>query len=503
MLKYFFFLWLLLGWTNSIAQSNNRVVDKENTLHAFRSALSLNNDTKQSKAIDEIFLKSAKNGSLFTKEVYNYLFEVNLTEKWSYHCGKVVDNLLLETGLVSASEFMYYLLDQKIPLLVLEKMLIQKIQANPENTNYIELVIQVYISTHQYEKAWIQQRAMDLRLKQMGSKLAEFGQICLQNEQWELALRVFDYLIKSYPSSVQSTRWFQGSLFAKEQILFSGNKTEEQELWTLIRAYRKLRKERGINSLTMDTYLKESHVFSIYLKNIDSAVVVLEKGLLELGNNVDMQSRMKLELANLFSFQGKKYEALIQLAQVEKLSKDSPISYEAKLRRAKIYYYTGDFELAKELLDILKESTQKEIANDALNLRWVIEDNTGIDSLENHLKAFSAIQFLYEQNKIQDADDSLQEFSNRTDKLGLEDDVLFLKANRALSMRNLNEAKTLFYDLWKRFPNDIYADDALYQYLTLINFSDKSLGQLFIQNYPTSLFQSIVRDKLVNPSNSY
>jgi tetratricopeptide (TPR) repeat protein len=253
----------------------------------------------------------------------------------------------------------------------------------------------------------------------------------------------------------------------------------------------------------MDTYLKESHVFSIYLKNIDSAVVVLEKGLLELGNNVDMQSRMKLELANLFSFQGKKYEALIQLAQVEKLSKDSPISYEAKLRRAKIYYYTGDFELAKELLDILKESTQKEIANDALNLRWVIEDNTGIDSLENHLKAFSAIQFLYEQNKIQDADDSLQEFSNRTDKLGLEDDVLFLKANRALSMRNLNEAKTLFYDLWKRFPNDIYADDALYQYLTLINFSDKSLGQLFIQNYPTSLFQSIVRDKLVNPSNSY
>jgi tetratricopeptide (TPR) repeat protein len=503
MLRNFFFLWLFFAWTNSLAQSNNRMLDNENVVNDFRSALALRNSIKQSKALEEIFLKSAKNGTLFTIEVYNYLNQDNLREKWLFHCGKVVDNLLSESGLSSAQEFIYYLSDQQIPSLELDKMLIQKIQFFPDNVNYIELAVQLYISNRQYEKAWIQRRALDVRFKQMGSKLAEFGQICLQNEQWELAMRVFDYLIKSYPSSVQSTRWFQGSLFAKEQMLFLGNKTDEQELWTLIRAYRKLRKDRGINSSTMETYLKESQVYSIYLKSIDSAIVVLEKGLRELGNNVDIESRMKLELANLFSFQGKKYEALIQLAQVEKLSRDSPISYEAKLRRAKIYYYTGDFELAKELLDILKESTQKEIANDALNLRWVIEDNTDKDSLEIHLKAFSAIQFLYEQNKIQEADESLQQFLHLTDKLALEDDVLFLKANRALSTRNLNEAKALFYDLWKRFPNDIYADDALYQYLLLTDFSDKTLAQQFIQYYPTSLFQSIVREKLVSPSNSY
>ena len=503
MLRNFFFLWLFFAWTNSLAQSNNRMLDNENVVNDFRSALALNNSSKQAKAIEEILLKSAKNGTLFTKEAYNYLNEVNLTEKWLFHCGKLVDNLLSETGLNSAQEFIYYLSDQQIPTLVLEKMLIQKIQVSPDNVNYIELVIQLYVSNRQYEKAWIQRRALDIRLKQSGSKLGEFVQICLQNEQWELAMKIFDHLIKTYPSSGQVTRWFQGSLIAKEQMLFLSPKSEELELFSLINAYRKLRKDRGINSLTVETFLKEAKIYSVYLKNIDSAILVLEKGLQELGNNVEVESRMKLELAHLFSFQGKKYEALIQLAQVEKLTKDSPISYEAKLRRAKIYYYTGDFELAKELLDILKESTQKEIANDALNLRWVIEDNTGIDSLEVHLKAFSAIQFLYEQNKIQEADESLQQFLTRTDKQGLEDDVLFLKAQRALLVRNLNEAKTLFYDLWKRFPNDIYADDALYQYLLLTDFSDKTLAQQFIQNYPTSLFQSIVREKLLIPLNSY
>lgn len=447
--KYLFLFLALLSWNDLFAQQIVQSNLDSKTMDEFKHALSIKNVNKQEKSLEELFITSSKNGTLFTKKVYNYLNEVNLTEKWIQYCGKNVDNFIIEGSFTKALDFVNHLIDQEIPTSVLEKVLIQKIQGIPDEPVYSELLYQVYLADQQFEKAWIQVRSLDKRLNQLGQMISRFGQISLDAEQWELAKKVFDYLMRSYPNSNQIPRWNRFSILATD------------------------------HKTSTDDYL-------------DSNDRLTEK-------NTNQEAQSKMLLADEYVNQGKKYDALILLSQVEKLSKDSPIAYEAKLKKAKIYYFTGDFELAKDLLDILKESTQKEIANDALNLRWVIEDNTGIDSLEQNLKAFSTIQFLYEQNKVVEADQALWAFAKQAEKSSLEDDVLFLQAKRILNQKKYEEAKELFYTLWKRFPSDIYADDALYRYLVLSNFADKNLCQQFIQNYPTSLFQTEIRRNLVAP----
>lgn len=498
MSRYLFLLLFLFYFSKSLAQQTIVQSSDSILIKQFKQALSIRNLDKRDLKVEEIFLISSKNGALFTFNTYNFLNYANLKEKWISYCGKVVDKLIQDQGINTAIDFINDLYEEQLPVIELERHLIFKIQEFPNENNHVEILIQVYILHHQFEKAWIQRRALDLRMRQGGIQLAEFGQLLFQLQNWELSNRVFEYILKTYPQSTKISRWKQFSLLIKEQLIFSQSTIEPSQISQLIFSYRQLRKEWANQNSSQESYLKEAKLFAYHLNQIDSAIVVLQKAL-PLVTNEPLLAQMKMDLSDYLSFQGKKYDALILISQVEKLVKDSPLSYEAKLKKAKIYYYTGDFELAKDLLDILKESSQREISNDALNLRWVIEDNTGMDSLETNLTAFSKIQWLFEQKKFAEGDLVLRDFAQKAKNSSLEDDVLFLQANRLLEMKNIEASKKLFYEVYQRFPVDIYADDALFTYLQLTQFSDKNLCQKFIENYPTSLFQVEVRGQFLKP----
>lgn len=222
------------------------------------------------------------------------------------------------------------------------------------------------------------------------------------------------------------------------------------------------------------------------------------------GKNVDKlspsgQARVLLLMGDAKSSLGQPYEALLSYSKAEKKVKDSPLAYEAKWRTAKAYYYAGDFDLAKELLDILKQGTDREIANDALNLSMFLDDHLGIDSLEKDVRQFVQIQKLQNFQKWKAADEALERFTSSSPQENLIDDLLYLRAQRALLKKEFPLAKSLFLESYQKFPLDIYADDSLYKYLELDQFRDEKLGFQFIKQFPSSLFVDAVRSHLMNP----
>jgi tetratricopeptide (TPR) repeat protein len=405
-----------------------------------------------------------------------------------------VDNLLKTGDLSLVQQFAYGLYEQQIPFSEIERLFIQKIQQFPDDPNLIELLVSTYIFNGDWEKAWNQRRALDMRFKnEQGKRLLEFATYIFQSQQWSLASKIFDYLIKSYPGSNQKSRWQQMSIAAREQVVLRKENPEIAEVRNLISAYQKLRSDRGDNAISMSSYWQEAKLYAYQLKQLDSAVLVLNKGILLAQNDLDLQAQMKLELGDILTYKGKKYDALIQYAQVEKQVKDSPLAYEAKIKTAKLYFYTGDFELAKELADILKQGTQREIANDALELSLLIEDNTGIDSLEVGLKKFANIRFMYDQKRWEEGDSLLVLLTNQNKQESLQDDILYLRATRARQKGENAIAKEMYWEIFKKFPEDIYGDDALFYYLTLAVPADREPFLLFIKQYPSSLHLSDVR----------
>jgi tetratricopeptide (TPR) repeat protein len=170
------------------------------------------------------------------------------------------------------------------------------------------------------------------------------------------------------------------------------------------------------------------------------------------------------------------WEATLLYSQVERLQKDAPIGYEAKLRNAKLSYYKADFRLAQEHLDILKQATTREIANDAIDLSMRISENLGMDSLATELREYAAIELLMLQNKM---DEALQRITAVTgsglftnEQLFLknqvassatslmQDDFYWLEANLRLRRGEFNLSLALLQKIIDQFGDEILADDA-------------------------------------------
>ena len=494
-IKCFFFCLIL----NQVFGLDNHLIVQDSTSNQkfkseFKSIQLIKNEKKRNKLLEEFVINHVINGDLFTNYAYNLFNEDNLASIWLDECGKNVDNLLKTGDLSLVQQFAYGLYEQQIPFSEIERLFIKKIQQFPDDANLIELLVSTYIFNGDWDKAWNQRRALDMRYKnEQGKRLLEFASYIFQSQQWSLASKVFDYLIKSYPGSNQNSRWQQMSIAAREQVVLRKENPEIAEVRNLIIAYQKLRSDRGDNSISMSSYWQEAKLYAYQLKQLDSAVLVLNKGILLAQSDLDLQAQMKLELGDILTYEGKKYDALIQYAQVEKQVKDSPLAYEAKIKTVKLYFYTGDFELAKELADILKQGTQREIANDALELSLLIEDNTGIDSLEVGLKKFANIRFMYDQKRWEEGDSLLVLLTNQNKQESLQDDILYLRATRARQKGENAIAKEMYWEIFKKFPEDIYGDDALFYYLTLADPADSEPFLLFIKQYPSSFHLSDVR----------
>jgi hypothetical protein len=113
------------------------------------------------------------------------------------------------------------LLENEEEKTLLEEKLIQKIQQNPNQSMYAELLIWLEIQRKNFYAAFIQARALDKRTDSGGNEAMQIGQLALKNEYWDDAITVFEYLVKTYPDN------YYGRQARKELIEAKENKTKK------------------------------------------------------------------------------------------------------------------------------------------------------------------------------------------------------------------------------------------------------------------------------------
>ncbi len=164
------------------------------------------------------------------------------------------------------------------------------------------------------------------------------------------------------------------------------------------------------------------------------------------------------------------------------------------MRNAKLHYYKGDFALSKEVLDILKKATTREIANDANDLSLLIMDNTGLDSSENAMREYSNVELMLFQNKTRDAIDSLKYLYTKYKDHSLADEILWLTARTYMKLDSNRQAVEDLKIINEKFGYDILGDDALFTmaklYQEKLNDKDEAmkLYQELLEKYPGSIF---------------
>ena len=128
----------------------------------------------------------------------------------------------------------------------------------------------------------------------------------------------------------------------------------------------------------------------------------------------------------------------------------------------KLPIFKGDFEWAQAQLDVLKASTSKLIANDAMHLSLLITDNLGLDTSEIPLQIFARADLLFFQNRFSESIITLDSILNIYKGHSLTDEILFKKSEIYLKNNETEKAVAMLKKIETEFFYDILADDAIF-----------------------------------------
>ena len=386
----------------------------------------------------------------------------------------------VQNGLVNSIDFENNLKEKEI----LRQSIIEKIQANPKKIVYIELLAWFYMLNNDYENAYTQIKALDKKLNKNGSKLLELGNTALNNQDFKVAIKCFDDVDLKSNSLEYKFEAKNKKLFALKSKILYGNLIIQEELEELKANYllilSQLNNSKNVYNNSLRKYnllLDLSEIEAFYLGDISSAKQHLNNAILIPRLKEKQKGNAKLKLANILVLEDNIWEASLMYLQIEKQFKDDQLGHLAKFKNAQVYYFSGEYDWCQAQLKVLKASTSKLIANDALELSVLISDNYNMDTSEVAMKLFSYADMLTFQQQFSKAnilyDSILKNFKNHS----LNDEIIFRKAKINLKQHNYQKAVEHFKLLIDNYPNSILLDNALFLIASIYEEKIKDFDQ--------------------------
>ncbi|MEP2670737.1 MAG: tetratricopeptide repeat protein [Cyclobacteriaceae bacterium] len=453
------------------------------------------------------------NNSLFTLELANlYRLQGNrdaMVEEYLNYVTQTPGNINYVKNLLQI------LLTKPEEMEALERLLYEKVQRSPGSEVYADLLIWVNLQQKNFYGAFIQARAFDKRFKKESSKTLEISNIALSNEDFENADKGFTYVVKEYPNTDNYLPARLGQIRAREAKVKKSYPVKKDSVRYLIAEYESFTESYPENPNSYEAILNQSLLYAYMLDEKDPAIAKLNVLIDNPRVAPYIKAKAKLEMGDIYMLKEEPWESTLLYSQVERSQRETPIGYEAKLRNAKLSYYKGDFALAQEHLDILKEATTREIANDAMDLSIRIKENTTFDSVGTALKEYAAIELLLHQNKVDTALmriaslksgilPSKQPIDSTTAKIAnttILDDVYWLEAQLRLKRGEFDKAYALLQKIIEEYGDDILADDAFFtQGDILENYKNEKdpameIYREFLNRFPGSVYAAEARKR--------
>ncbi|MFT4524422.1 MAG: tetratricopeptide (TPR) repeat protein [Granulosicoccus sp.] len=375
-----------------------------------------------------------------------------------------------------------------------QQEVIDKIQTSPGVDVHVELLIWHYMQKKEFSNAFFQAKALDKRNREDGARIIDISQTATANRDYDLAVKGYKYVIRKGEDNYFYFTAKMDLLDALDRKVTESEDYTSADLEELEQLYTKDLEDlgRNVNSLPLLRGLAKLYVF--YMDRVADGIDLLYEAK-DVGGITRLdEAKVKVELADALLFSGEIWEATLLYSQAEKSYKNDELGRMAKLKNAKLAYYTGQFDWAQAQLNVLKSATSQFIANDALYLAMLISDNIAFDTVYTALEMFARADLLLYRNQVDSAMASLDSIDQEFPGHALADEVMFKRAQIAMKRRDFEGAADLFHQVWKTYTFDLLADDALYQLAIL---TEEKLGkpedameyyQEILLSYPGSLF---------------
>ena len=344
-----------------------------------------------------------------------------------------------------------------------------------------------FVQQKEYGKAFIQEKAVYKRNPNSFFNILTLAQLAIEEKQNEDATSILTFVLENTDNLDLQMQAHHFLLTLEIESAL------EKDYLALDLKLQGLLKKYGITPFSLELQILTAHFETFYLKQPSLGKQLLQNTL-QLPLNIREESKVKMELADILIYDEKFNQAILYYAQVEENLKNDVLAHEASLKLAKANFYKKDFDWTLQQVKNLKQSPSLLIANDAVELFLLIEDNSVEDSLRIALQDYAKAEFQLYQKKNDEALQSFLTILQKHKGKSIEESTLFKVGKIFEEKKDYTKAIQYYQNILEQHKDGIYKDEALffsaeiYRKYLLDNEKAKPLYEKIVLEHPDSLY---------------
>ena len=312
-----------------------------------------------------------------------------------------------------------------------------------------------FVQQKEFGKAFMQEKSIYKRNPESFANIVNLAQMAIEENQPDTANDIYGFILEN---TLDQELKIRANYYIQKLKI---DKAVATDLPIITTNLDNLIKEFGVSPYTLSLQKLQAHFTAFNLNDPEAAKIIL-KTALNLQINYYQAADLKMEMADILLYQEKFNQATIIYTQIEDDLKNDAIGHDASLKIARASYFQTDFVWATKQLKVLKSSSTQLIANDAIDLFLLINDNTVADSLQVALKKFAHADFLLYQKKSKDALSEYQKILLDHKGQEIEPITLYRIGKIYEEQGNFDLALNNYKMIIDNFKECIYIDEANY-----------------------------------------
>lgn len=380
------------------------------------------------------------------------------------------------------------------------------VENHPLNPSYRELLAWLLMKTDDYEAAYTVHRALDRQQQAEGETLFSFAREAADADRYAVATKAYQAILEHHAEAEVAPRAQRalGDAYRKWASTEDGGSLSPPDSSSRYAA------SRQAYASFLDQYPDHEAVpevlaalgtlqLDVY-RNLEAARSTLET-VVNSHANTEAAGEARYELGRISLLQGHYDQARRRFSRLAEDLRGDELGDRARFELARLQYYRGAFDAALALTDSVSATPSSDVTNDAIELRVLINENQGPDSLNTPLRLYAQAELRSRQHRYDDALTHLDSLLQSHERHPLADEARFQQARVHLAREDTTSALETYRAFPRTHPRSPYADRSLFRLGELYeaqNRTDTAIETYdrLLSDYPNSLLASDVRSRL-------
>ena len=364
-----------------------------------------------------------------------------------------------------------------------------------------DLLAWIYLQEGNYRSALRHYQALDRRLGEQGRRVLPLAHAAAAEGFDQIAQAAYNYILSLGPQSPHYSEAFLGHLRIQYRQV-SRPDVPLDSVRFLANILRKAIDNPRYRNQRLELLQMWSTLRGIYLKEVGPVFQFFDHQLQSSHLRPDERGELLLMKGNFLVQANRLWDAWLAYSRAEKEHKGT-IADRARLRKAWLSFYMGNFDYALLFTDVLKGGTDKYVANDAIALELLIKDHRNLlsDTSSDLLHRFAHAHLAFQQHRYQTAKTIADSILDLFPSEMMRASAIFLQARSHEALGQLDSALQAYQIVFTQHPQHILADDALYHAARLLDIqlhrTEQALPlyEKLIFEYSGSVFTAEIRKR--------